>query len=352
MQDADAAVECHSILHPLSTLIWINYEEVRVPKYSGKIQTVYVAQQRTLYTSRSIGDTDESDLYFCTWPFRGQKIEWKGPHSVRKKNLNRYALAAYGSDLAIVGGKNKESQCSTDQVWILHTASSQPELLPSSMPNKRHSGVAVGTEKYLAVTGGKNEEKDFLGKDVEVYDGTKWMKVKSLPKPLCNLTSVIHNGFWYLVEVVENGGGAIYSASLEELVSSQDAEWKMLDQCYSGEILVGPVSFDGQLLIIKWRHQSGYGIHMLSHKTKSWVHIAPLRQENADRIRHASMVSLPEGQLLMVMATYSDDRTCIKIADVKGNTVYMYMYIPGENFPTCSHWQNFIMLIFYPLLRG
>ena len=335
MQDADAAV---GILHPLSTLTWIDYEEV--PKLSDKTQTVYVTQQRTLYTSRSTGV--ESDLYFCNWPFRGQKIEWKGPHSVRKKNLTRYALAAYGSDLAIVGGWNGESHCSTNQVWILHKASSQPELLPSTMLTKRYSGVAVGTEKYLAVTGGENEDKNFLGKDVEVYNGTLWMKVKSLPKQLRNLTSVVHNGVWYLVEEVDqNKGGATYSVSLEELVSSQDTEWKMLDQCSSGETLVGPVSFDGQLLIIKWRWSSGYGIHMLSPKTKSWVHIAPvpLPQKSTDRIRHASMVGLPEGQL-MVMATDSVSRTCIKIADVKGNLISYIWKFQEKNFTTCSYWQK------------
>jgi hypothetical protein len=334
MQDDEAAVECHSILHPLSTLTWVNYEEL--PKPFKKTQVVYVTKQSTLYMSTGGDD----DLYFCNLPFHGQKIVWKGPHnSVREKKLKRYALAAYGSDLVVVGGWNQKSH-ETNQVWILHKASSQPKLLPSMMLTKRHSGVAVGTENYLAVTGGKNEGKDCI--DSEVYNGTLWMKVKSLPKPLRNLTSVIHNGVWYLVEGVENGGGATYSASLEELVSSQGAEWEMLDQCYSGEMLAGPVSFDGQLLIIKWRWSSGNNIHMLSPKTKSWVHIAPLHQESPDRIRHASMVGLPEGQLV-VMATDSIGRTCIKIADVKGNTIIIiYVEIsPEENFTTCSHWQNF-----------
>lgn len=319
MQDADAAV---GILHPLSTLTWIDYEEVR--ELYDKTQTVYITQQSTLYTSVRTG-SDVGDLYFCNWPFRGQKIVWKGPHnSIKEKSLIKYALAAYGSDLAIVGGWNQISRCSTDQVWILHKESSrQPKLLPSpiSMLTKRHSGVAIGTEKYLAVTGGENEDKNFLGNDVEVYNGTLWMKVTSLPKQLRNLTSIIHDGVWYLVEEVdENKGGATYSASLEELVSSQDAEWKRLDQCSSGEMLVGPVSFDGQLLIIKQRWSSGYGIHMLSPKMKSWVYIAsvPLTQGSVDRIRHASMVGLPEGQL-MVMATDFLLHTCIKIANVKGN---------------------------------
>ena len=337
MQDADAAV---GILHPLSTLTWIDYEEV--PKLYDKTQTVYIIQQSTLYTSIRTGGDVGDLLYFCNWPFRGQKVaRWKGPHkSIREKNLKKYALAAYGSNLAIVGGWNQISRCSTDQVWILHKASSQPKLLSSPMLTKRHSGVAVGTDNYLAVTGGRNEDKD-LHMDVEVYNGTQWNKVKSLPKELRNLTSVVHDGVWYLVEEVDqNEGGATYSASLEGLVTSQDAKWKMLDQCSSGEMLMGPVSFDGQLLIIKWRWSSGYGIHMLSPKTKSWVHIAPvpLTQEShsADRNRHASMVNLPEGRL-MVMATDSISRTCIKIADVKGN--YYTVYCIAGNFGEGLNWQ-------------
>ena len=347
VQDADAAV---GILHPLSTLTWIDYEEV--PKLYDKTQTVYITQQSTLYTSIRTGG-DVGDLYFCNWPFRDQKIVWNGPHnSIREKNLKEYALAAYGSDLAIVGGWNQISHCSTDQVWILHKASSQPKFrcLPSPMLTKRHSGVAVGTDNYLAVTGGRNEDKPFLGKDVEVYNGTLWMKVKSLPKELRNLISVVHDGVWYLVEEVDiNGGGATYSASLEGLVASQDAEWKMLDQCSSGEMLVGPVSFDGQLLIIKQRWSSGYGIHMLSPKMKSWVHIAPvpLTQGSADRIRHASMVGLPEGQL-MVMATDSVSCTCIKIANIKGNTIIIIRGNFRIKISPALIGKNFIILIFCP----
>jgi hypothetical protein len=39
--------------------------------------------------------------------------------------------------------------------------------------------VVYVTKQSTAVTGGENEEKDFLGKDVEVYDGAQWVKVNS-----------------------------------------------------------------------------------------------------------------------------------------------------------------------------
>ena len=46
------------------------------------------------------------------------------------------------------------------------------------MLTKRSSAVAVGHEDYLAVAGGRNEEKEFLTV-VEVYNGTQWMSVQS-----------------------------------------------------------------------------------------------------------------------------------------------------------------------------
>ena len=105
-------------------------------------------------------------------------------------------------------------------------------------------------------------------------------------------------------EVDQNGAGATYSASLEELVS-QDAEWQLLDQCSSEEMLAGPVSFNGHLLVIKWIWSCGFGIHVLSPKTtKSWVRIAHLestdRFQDAKEFQHASMISLPGGQLMVI----------------------------------------------------
>ena len=63
------------------------------------------------------------------------------------------------------------------------------------MPTKRSSAVAVGHEDYLAVAGGRNEEKEFLTV-VEVYNGTQWMSVQSLHKSLRDITSVLHDGIW------------------------------------------------------------------------------------------------------------------------------------------------------------
>ena len=294
---------------------------MKLPRSSNKIQAVFVqhVQQGTLYAATR---DHSGGLYFCNGPFLGPIIAWKGPHLFpQRQKLFMYALAAYGSKLAIVGGWKQESQCSTDQVWILQTASSQAEQLPS-MKTKRFSAVAVGSENYLLVAGGSNKEEEFLS-DIEVYDGTQWLAVKPLPKKLRNLTSVLHNGVWYLVEEVEqNRAGATYSASLEELVS-QDAEWQMLDQCSSGEMLAGPVSFGGQLLVIKWTWHSGFGIHVLSPKTtKSWVHIAHLESADRDQFQHASMISLPGGQL-MVITTNS----AILVGTVKG--------IPVSTTNTC-----------------
>ena len=314
LQEAEAAVECDSILHPLSSLEWIDCTCTKPPLLFDKIHAVYVPQQSTLYVS-----TRDSELYFCNGPFDGPKIAWKGPHNFpRKQKIEKYALAVYCSDLAIVGGRSQETGCSTDQVWLLHSAqsSAQAELLPSKMLTKRQSVVAVGNEAYLAVTGGISDRAEFII-DVEVYNGTRWIKVKSLPKELRKVASVLHSGVWYLIEEVDqNEAGATYSASLKELVSSQDTEWQMLDRCSSGEMLVAPVSFDDQLLAIKKKCPSGYGIHMLSPKTRYWVIIAPLPcLECADRIQYASMIGLPEKQLMMVYVTIG---STVKIATIKG----------------------------------
>ena len=315
-------VERSSILHPLSSIEWAVFDRMKLPKSYYKIQAVFVqqVQQSTLYAA-----TSDGELYFCNGPFVGPNIKWKGPHSFpQKQKLKMYALAVFSSNLAIVGGWNQETSCSTDQVWILQKASSQAKQLPSKMLNKRFSAVAVGSEKYmyLAVAGGKNEEEKEFVSDVEVYNGTQslWLKVKStLPKKLCNLTSVLHNGVWYLVEEVDqNGAGTTYSVTLEELVS-QDAEWQKIDQCSAGEILAGPVSFVGQLLVIKKIWHSGYGIHSMlpqSPEKRSWVRIAPLESTNKfqhDKFQRASMIGLPEGRL-MVMTSDS----ALYIGTIKG----------------------------------
>lgn len=273
--------------------------------------------QITLYVATS---DHNGGLYFSKGPFPldpNRDIAWKGPHSFpQKQKLTRYTLAAYGSKLAIVGGWKQETGYS-NQVWIMLTASSQAEQLPP-MKTKRLSAAAVSSENYLVVAGGSNEGG--LLTDVEVYNGTQWLAIKPLPKTLRNLSSILHNGIWYLVEEVnQNEAGTTYSISLEKLIRvSEDAEWQMLDQCSSGEMRAGPVSFDGQLLVIKWLWYSEFGVHMLSPKTtKSWLQIAHL--ESAEKIsyakvfQHASMISLPEGQL-MVITVDSD----ILIGTIKG----------------------------------
>ena len=286
-------VERSCILHPLSSIEWAVFDRMKLPKSSYKIQAVFVqqVQQSTLYAA-----TSDGELYFCNGPFVGPNITWKGPHAFPQKwKLKMYALAVYGSNLAIVGGWNQETCCSTDEVWILQKASSPAEQLPSKMLTKRFSAVAVGSEKYLAAAGGKNEKENEFVSDVEVYNGAQslWSKAMSnLPKNLRNLTSILHSGVWYLVEEVDqNGAGATYSATLEKLVS-QDAEWQKIDQYSVGELFAGPVSFDGQLLVIKKIWHSGYGIHNMlpqSPEKKSWVHIAPLKSTNEFNMTNSNM---------------------------------------------------------------
>ena len=309
LQEAEATVKCNSILHPLSSIEWIPINCTKLPKSCDKIQTVFIPQpeaEGTLYAAMSNGD-----LYFCTGPFHGSRITWKGPHNFpKKKKLLKYAIAEYHFDLAIVGGWCKETQCSLDEVWILRFKT--PVLLPANMPTKRYSAVSVGSENYLSVAGGRNEINEFVT-DVDVYNGMQWIKVKSLPKELRNLTSALHNGVWYLVEEVDqNGAGETYSASLEKLISL-DAEWQMLDWCSTGEMLAGPVSFDGKLLIIKKKWHSGYGIHMLSPKTKSWVHIHEAPLKTTDEFQHASMISASQGQLMMITGD-----SAVHIATIRG----------------------------------
>ena len=298
----EAEAQCrNTILHPLASLEWNEFTKLPFAISScDKVQAVYVPhdQHGRLYISAG------EDLYF--WRTNPDDSRWRGPHNFPKKlGLFRYALAAYHSSLALVGGWSRVTKCS-DQVWILSASSSGCKLLPSQMLTKRSSAVAVGDEDYLAVAGGRNEEEEFLTV-VEVYNGTQWMVVQPLPKSLRGITSVLHDGIWYLMEEVDHEG-AIYYFSLEKLVSSKDSAWKLLNSSLRSQS--APVSFDGQLLVTGRRWQHHCSIHTYSLITSTWASIAPL--ENADKIK--SMIGLPGGQLMTVFSGNS----AVKIATVKG----------------------------------
>ena len=283
---------------------------------------MYVQEHKKLYVCTSA--IEGGELYFCSVSAQDHQIKWKGPHEfLRKKKLFFTALAAYHSNLALVGGWIKTSGVTTDQVWILEHNDVKP--LASQMLTKRHSAVASCYENYLAVAGGKNEDKrDFLT-EVEVYDGKQWIQVKPLPEKLRdNLATVIHNGIWYLMEEGDvNTKGFTYYTTLENLVLKQDDDWSSLKVA---EAHTAPALFDNNVLIVGQKNWFQYSILMLSKRIHSWVNITgPIQSLDTTQCIGAPnikcMIGLPEKQLMVI----SSDSN-VKIATVNGMCLVMYMY--------------------------
>ena len=113
-----------------------------------------------------------------------------------------YALTTYHSQPVLVGGFSMvaDSMYIMNELWVSSAEEINWESSLPPMPTPRHSSSAVETENshYLIVAGGTGESGRMLDV-VEILKQGQWSTLPSLPKRCTRMSSVIHDGKWYLV---------------------------------------------------------------------------------------------------------------------------------------------------------
>ena len=259
-------------------MCWSDFPALPFGYTYGKVQAVYVPDNRDGRLYVALACAKESKFCFCTF---GDNPIW---HSdlylplVLGIPIHDYTLTVYESKLVVIGGNLKGHPI--DLVWSLSSMENEWKGLPR-MLTCRSSVTAVGYGDHLVAAGGRCG--DNVCHEVEVFNGdtSKWTKVKQFPYPkdpksTNELTSVLHaDKKWYIM--VSTGRDAVratYSAPIEDIISdSPTCEWKKHSPESSPPCgRLPPISFDGQLIVFgsNDNHEKAK-LYFCSPVTGSWV---------------------------------------------------------------------------------
>ena len=280
-----------------------------------EVQAIYVPDNRGGRLYVVLACTRECKFCFCS--LGSSPIKWHSDLSfVIVRGYYDYTLTVYGSELVVIGGNL--IGIPIDLVWSLSSMQNEWKELPS-MLTCCSSVVAVGYRDLLVAAGGKCGDKEC--REVEVFSGKEWTKVKQLPCPLfLNELSVLHSDKkWYIMATNGDSFRTTYSAPIEDVISnSSTCEWKE----YSRESCpppgkLPPVSFDGQLVVVG--NNGDYKkakLYFHSPVTNSWVSF-----ENAPFIGPycyvVGIVSLPHKKALALIYKGSENYI-VKVVTHKG----------------------------------
>jgi hypothetical protein len=188
-----------------------------------------------------------------------------------------FALAAYHSQLVLVGGREYEGENvvgePTNKLRTLSEDGQWQETLPST-PTPCIDASAVSHGDHLLVI----YSDDYNTSKVYVYNGHHWASAQHPPVWLYPVKSIIFNGHWYVMGY----GGMVYSASLDSLLAScQPSEtsqpsslWKRLTNVPSEWCC--PAVFGNRLVAVGRSTGTTLksSLYAYSSLTQSWVHMA------------------------------------------------------------------------------
>ena len=300
-----------NLLHPLTSLEWSEYCEIPVGVYIA--QAVLVGKKAYI-GGRILHARSPSGLLVYDFT----KDSW----DILDTPTEDYALAAYHSQLVLVGGIDPNTEKVTNELWVLDEQHhwTQP-LLP--MTTERCYASALSAGNHLIVAGGCRDGSPLA--TVEVYDGHQWKQVQSLPKACYSMKSALLEGNWYLAGGMEQGW-KVYHTSLESLIATSEeavetSVWKKLPNTplESSTLAV----LNNQLITLEAGYYYNPAIHVYSPNKNFWVHVGELP---IACYSHCTLV-LSTGELLVV-GTRPGLSSCLFKANIGGNLhLYVWAYI-------------------------
>ncbi len=135
---------------------------------------------------------------------------------------HRFTLVTYLNQLVLVGGAVPGGRGSSIEflpslaVWD-RSSCKWVEPYPPMLTSRAQASV-VAYKQYIAVAGGRNQDEL---KSTEIYDGNsqQWSFSVALPMPLYCASSVLNNGYWYILGGRGQQKRAVYCVPLESLVA-------------------------------------------------------------------------------------------------------------------------------------
>lgn len=196
-----------------------------------------------------------------------------------------FALAAYQSQLVLIGGRSVATKSTVNTVnWVTLAGEKQKKLEPlPPMPTSRCDCTAftIGTPEYLIVAGGVGTASKPVDV-VEVLVKNQWYSLRSLPRPCCQVKVAFHYGIVYLT----GGLGSYYCqvfCRLEALKAAcaKVSNGKLDDSGYwqpfdSSNRIYSPASYGSWLVDVGGQLIKVSKILAFSLLTKLWVHIGDL----------------------------------------------------------------------------
>jgi hypothetical protein len=238
-------------------------------------------------------------------------------------HLAEFALASYHSKLILLGGREYEcdghglctpkTKSPTNKLWFLDDQYQFQEAEIPPMNKSRKSALAVGHENHLVVVGGDDDKS----RTIEIYDdeSNKWLFAPSLPETSQLQSVVMHPDGNLYIQLSHIMSSRILWATLKSLSDSctpniqqsNDSEstsfWNeipnSLDSVFSNLMLC-----HGNLLILGGSYQIQRDkkylfVYQPSNPTQRWIDIADVPIDLYKYTQFASIISLPDNQLLL-----------------------------------------------------
>lgn len=232
-------------------------------------------------------------LYVGGWPWSGDlcrlfvsrtdPIRWRE----RLTPTSRCALAAYHSQLVLIGGYEANTRHRTNKLWTSNAGENWKESLPP-MPTPRHSSSAlsIGTPEHLVVAGGSGDDTGTLN-TVEVLTDNVWWTAEPLPKKCRCMKSALHNGKFYLIGGHEQGTGGYYCdvksfLLWHQLPNDQNDRSPLWSQFQLPTFQSTPACFGDCLVSIGGsfvNHRNSLGIAAFSPLSQVWISVGRLPDE-------------------------------------------------------------------------
>ena len=247
-----------------------------------------------------------------------------------------YALTIYHSQLVLVGGVDPQTKRVAKKLWVLDKQCHWTQPLPP-MTTKRCHASAVSVGDHLTVAGGHcgghflDSDVDSPDSDVgaldtvEVYDGSRWRQVQSLPRACWCMKSILHEGNWYLAGGMGQDS-EVYHTSLRSLIATSDVigqtlVWEKLpDTPLKWPTLT---VLGNHLITVGGGYPYSSAIHAYSTSFSYWVHVGDLPVASD----FTCTLVLPTGELLVLGGNTESRPSCSSFkAVIKGDLNFLWRH--------------------------
>ena len=239
-------------------------------------------------------------------------------NTIEKKSacpVIHFGLGNIGGKLVLVGGRSRDGQTLSSNVYVLvkecsdeqrdldsESAWSDKPIPPLSVPRARACVISQTEDESsacIAACGGRVFDKSTSMVEVYHSGSPHWVTVAPLPAPRAALRATVLHNTAYLMGGYEDMGASgkkdCYRIPLCNLFHvSKEIAWTTLNELPTQSAT--PAHLCGSLLAIGGSTDDRKLVHAYNPNKRQWVHIADMTKG----LSHATAAALPDGRVVII----------------------------------------------------